>query len=72
VIGPNIVRSQHRPFCIVPRFGQLSEYGIHPPHKQAWDVFQEDVSGSSQANESDDFKEQPAPLSVDPFPLAGD
>ena len=49
----NVGRSQHTPFRIVPRFGQVSKYASEVsvrPGKQPWDVLQQHPSRSYHAN----------------------
>jgi hypothetical protein len=53
----DIVRSQHAPFRIVPRFGQLPEYRSKVlVSKETWDVFQECEGWSHFANDADGFR----------------
>ena len=59
------------PFRIVPAFGQLSEYSIHPPSKECCDVLQEQVSGSYLANQPQEVEEQSASLASDSFSFSG-
>ena len=57
VRGANVVRSQHTPLRIIPRFGQAAEYGSPVAvSKQTWDVLQEDESRSHQANNSESVR----------------
>ena len=52
--GANVVRSQHAPFRIVPRLGQVPENGSPVfVSKQTWDVLQERESRSNCAKDSE-------------------
>jgi len=47
-----------RPFRVIPCLGQRSENVVHSSVSDRCDVFQDDVSRSHQANDSEQFVEQ--------------
>ena len=53
------------PFSTIPALGQVSEYPICPPNKQAWDVFHKHDCGSYFAYDAEHFKPQPASATFD-------
>jgi len=59
--GSNIIRSQHTPFRIKPRFGQVSEYlsETSTGSKEAWDILQEDEAGSYLTKDPSDVGPYP-------------
>jgi hypothetical protein len=67
--GAEVRSSVTTPFRIVPESGQVSEYVSKPERKVAWNVFQEQVSGSKYASESREFRPKMA-LVCRPLPLS--
>jgi hypothetical protein len=53
-----------RPFRIKPCLGQLSENGVQSVSKDRCDVFQDNVLGSYQANDSHEFVKKAAPSAL--------
>jgi hypothetical protein len=50
--GTDVGSGESCPPRIIPDFAKVSEYSIHSPNKEPWDVLHEDVSGSYLAYES--------------------
>jgi len=71
VKGSRLPRSEHRPLRIEPEDGQAPQNVSKSERSDTWNVFQEDVAGSSQANCSLDGRPQP-PVVVLPCSPAGD
>lgn len=69
--GSDIGRTYARPLRIEPERGQVSE-NVSKPRKEACDVFQEHVSGSNRANDSDNFSPEAGALAIDPGAGSGD
>jgi len=59
--GAHSTRWNARPFRIKPCLGQLSENGVQSVSKDRCDVFQDDVSGLYQANDSHEFVKETRP-----------
>jgi hypothetical protein len=60
-----------RPFRIKPCLGQFSKNGVQSVSKDRCDVFQDNVLGSYQANDSDEFVKETTPRALpDPRLLA--
>ena len=73
--GADGLRWDAVPLRIEPALGQLSENGTEPPaslsRKESWNVLQEHVSWSNQANDSHELEEQPGSTGVDSGLLSG-
>jgi hypothetical protein len=59
--GAHSTRWNARPFRIKPCLGQLSKNGVQSVSKDRCDVFQDDVSGLYQANDSHEFVKETRP-----------
>lgn len=71
--GSGICSGKRPPLRIEPDFGQGPENGSEPSARsEAWNVLQQDVSGSHLANDSGQLEEEPAAGPGDPGALAGD
>jgi hypothetical protein len=68
----DLIRSQHRPFRIVPDTGQGPEYGVDPSNSEGSDVLQDDVSRFHLANDAGDVEEDARPLSSDACTCSGE
>jgi hypothetical protein len=59
------------PFRVIPCLGQRSENVVHPSVSDRCDVFQDDVSRSHQANDSEQFVEQARSAAIQAGALSG-
>ena len=70
--GTDIASSQHRPPCVVPERGQVTEHSSESPNKECCAVLHEHVFGSYFAHDARHVVPQSASLSVDAGSLSGE
>ena len=72
MMGTNGCRRYALPLRIVPDLGKVVEYTLHPPNKEAWDVFNKGVPWSNHPNKSGELRPEAGSFPVDSRLFSGE